>query len=74
MQNKPAIQKVGTGRSVEEYQAYGGFVNGEWSGNGHTDEVNVWIGVDESGECYIGVAGRRRHPLLHDGRLSAHLP
>jgi len=58
MQNKPAIQKVGTGRSVEEYQAYGGFVNGEWSGNGHTDEVNVWIGVDESGECYIGVAGR----------------
>jgi len=58
MKDNPAIQHFGTGKSIEEYQAYGGFVNGEWSGDKHTDEINIWIGVDESGECYIGVAGR----------------
>jgi hypothetical protein len=53
-----AIQQVGTGRSVEEYQAFGGYKDGKYTGDDHEDEVNIWIGEDESGDCYIGVAGR----------------
>jgi hypothetical protein len=66
-EDNPAIQHFGTGRSVEEYQAFGGFKDGKWTGTGHTDEVNIWIGVDESGECYIGVAGRTA-PMFNGAR------
>lgn len=54
----PAIQQVGTGKSLEEYQALGGYKDGKFSGDQHTDTVSVWIGLDESGQCYIGIAGR----------------
>lgn len=58
MADNPAIQHFGTGKSIEEYQAFGGYKDGVWTSHDHTDEINIWVGVDESGDCYIGVAGR----------------
>ena len=57
----PCIQEIGTGKSVEEYQGYGDFdKNGKWMGKGkERDAINIWVGKDESGKFYLGIAGRQ---------------
>lgn len=52
------IEEVGTRKSVEEYQAFGDYKNGKFE-KIEKDTLNIWVGKDESGKYYLGIAGRQ---------------